>query len=582
MIGMPRSWSNKNHTLSAVFILCLLGIAIYSNSFLSSFHLDDYHYIIENEKIKDIGNLPAIWDVWPARFIGFLSFALNYHFHQLNPAGYHLINFIIHLGTSILVWWFVKLTLSVPALVHSRLSPASNKIALFAALIFLSHPVQTEPVNYIYQRSTLLGAFFYLAAVCLYVRSRLLQIKGIMLSRRRYLYLFSWIFAVCAVCTKENTVTLALSLILYEYSFLRQGSRIRFRYILPFLFLIPVIPLLLYFKQAPNTGDIHRLLSYPFAARDYFLTQFRVLVTYIRLLFIPVNQNLDYNYPVIADPLALPVFASGVFLAAVIVFAARSFRRNTVVAFGILWFFLTLLPESSIIPLSDVIFEHRLYLPMAGFSLSLAAGAFYLSKSKKTMVAITSLSLLIAAYSILSYQRNKAWKSEITLWSDVIKKSPGKPRGYTYLCSSCIEAGRNEEAIYWCNQALRFRPVFPRTYYNLGNAYANIGRREEAIEAYENEIRADSKFIEAYNNLASVYADGGDVDKAIEIWSKLIQLDPAFATAHFNLAVFYFQNKQYDLAIAHCDKVISLGNKVDEKFLRMLKPYRRGHPNNAP
>ena len=108
----------------------------------------------------------------------------------------------------------------------------------------------------------------------------------------------------------------------------------------------------------------------------YLLTQFRVMVTYIRLLFIPIHQNLDYDYPIAKSLLELPILASLIFLGSILTIAVRVFSKYRLISFGIFWFFLTLLPESSIIPIKDVIYEHRLYLPMVGFSIFFS-GVYY-------------------------------------------------------------------------------------------------------------------------------------------------------------------------------------------------------------
>ena len=158
-----------------IVLLCtlLLGTLIYSNTFFSSFHFDDIASIVENFAIRHILNLQAIWNFWPTRFITYLSVALNYHFHQLNVLGYHLFNLTVHLGSAILVWWFMLLTFSTPVMKDEKIAKHANLIALFASLVFLTHPIQTQAVTYIIQRATSLATLFYLASLCFYVKSRL-------------------------------------------------------------------------------------------------------------------------------------------------------------------------------------------------------------------------------------------------------------------------------------------------------------------------------------------------------------------------------------------------------------------------
>src|SRR3989338_2672953 len=280
----------------AVIILCLLGIVIYSNTLHVPFQFDDHAILLKNlSVISSPSDIGAIWNYWASRFIPFLTFALNYHFNGLNVFGYHLVNLIIHLGSGLTAFWLINLLLSTSGMREDKIAKHANLIAFLAALIFLSHPVQTESVTYIFQRSSSLAGFFYLFSLCLYVKSRLLGADGSPLSKWGPLYLFSWFLGILAMLTKENTITLPLMIILCEFCFLKTDRRIKWRYVLPFLVILPIIPILLFSTKSIISGDMGRLAaSNAYLDPHYFLTQFRVMITYIRLLFIPVNQNLDY------------------------------------------------------------------------------------------------------------------------------------------------------------------------------------------------------------------------------------------------------------------------------------------------
>ena len=220
--------------LSILAIICL-GIIVYSNAFFCSFHFDDDAYIVNNFAIRNIQNLSDIWNICPCRFITFFSIALNYHFSQLNVFGYHLFNMAVHLGSAILVWWLLLLTFCTPALKDEFPDETRGKIApiiaLFAGLIFVSHPLQIEAVTYIWQRAASMAAFFYLASLCFYVKARLediragfkssLQDNEITLGPGFFYYFCSLIVAVVAMFTKENAITLPLMILLYEFSFFK-------------------------------------------------------------------------------------------------------------------------------------------------------------------------------------------------------------------------------------------------------------------------------------------------------------------------------------------------------------------------
>ena len=168
-------------------------------------------------------------------------------------------------------------------------------------------------------------------------------------------------------------------------------------YLTPFLLTIFIIPLTMLFTKSQQFQAIQKFVQSPEGTSplQYLLTQFRVIVTYIRLLFLPAHQNIDYDYHISKSILELPVLVSFIFLASIIWAAKKLFLKHRLFSFSILWFFLTLSLESSLFPLKNVIFEHRLYLPMAGYSMFLAGGVFYLFEKNNIKTAVIILTLII-------------------------------------------------------------------------------------------------------------------------------------------------------------------------------------------
>ena len=173
----------------SILLIAFAGIIVYSNSFHCSFHFDDQFSIIDNPVIKDIRHWQGIWNYWPCRFLTYISLAFNYQVNGLDVFGYHLFNLGVHLLTSLLVWWLVLLTLSTPAMKGAPVVKKDLKksvpegdtithhallIALFTGLVFVTHPLQTQAVTYIVQRAASMASMFYLASLCLYVKSRLI------------------------------------------------------------------------------------------------------------------------------------------------------------------------------------------------------------------------------------------------------------------------------------------------------------------------------------------------------------------------------------------------------------------------
>ena len=538
------SFLNK---LSAVILLCCLGIVIYSNSLNSSFHFDDEPSIVKNLNIKNLFNLRLIWDFWPTRFITYLSLAFNYHLHQLRVFGYHLFNLAIHLSTTILVWWFTLLTFTTPAMKNDKVAKPTNLIAFLVAAMFVAHPIQTQAVTYIVQRATSLAALFYLLTLCLYIKSRVLEIeKNESKQSHNFYYFASLAAASVGMFTKEMIITLPLAIVVYELCFLKIRAGLNWKKILPFFIISLTIPLTMLITKSVNFGELRRVSEYSsnISPWTYLLTQFRVIITYLRLLFIPLNQNLDYNYPIAKTLLEPSTFISFLFLLLILIIAFRIFHRYRLVSFAIFWFFLILLPESSIIPIQDVIFEHRLYLPIIGYAIFLISAIYYLFKNRNVRIII--LILIILGYGILTYRRNFTWQDNLILSKDIIHKSPGKLRAYVYL----------------------------------GNAYAQKKMYSQAIDSLIKAIQIDPNYSDAYYNLGAVYYEKANFDKAILYLSQAIQLDPIDFEAYYYRGVSFSSKKEYGKAISDFSQALSINPKYIKSYSGLANAYHAINENN--
>ncbi len=530
----------------SIILISSLGIIAYLNAFNSSFHFDDRVYILNDPGIRNIQDLRGIWGICPSRFVTFYSLAINYHFHKLHVFGYHVFNMAVHIGSAVLVWWLVLLTLSTPAMKGNSITRHASPIALLAGLVFVSHPLQIEAVTYIWQRATSMAAFFYLASICCYVRSRLSQSSG---PGSRYLYILSLIAAAAAMFTKENVITLPLMILAYEYFFLKNrdvsqlliGGR-------PYLFLLTIfiIPVTLLMAKSSRFQAINDMTAgnNGISPLDYLITQIRVMVTYIRLAFLPFDQKLDYDYPVYKNIFEIPVLLSWLFLTTILFFAKRLFARYRLVSFSILWFFLALLPESSFLPLKDVIFEHRLYLPMAGYSIFLVSGAYYLWGKDNFKMMAMALTVIIAVNTVLTFERNKIWKDEITLFTDAVEKSPHKARPYAALGVAFNDRGDFVKALSNFNRVIAIDPAYDHAYFNRGTFYERQGDLDRAIVDYNNAIKINAHDAQAYYNRGNIYYKQDKYPQALSDYNSAIKEDPAYLKAYINRGLTYRRLKQ--------------------------------------
>ena len=547
-IDLPRE--NFFARSAAIFsLLFVLGFSIYSNILRSPFQFDDEYAIVKNGAIRNLADTGAIWNAFHTRFVTGWTLALNYFFGGLDPFGYHVFNVLIHVFSSFLVYCLVRL---VQPDAYRKPWPA-----LLAALLFLTHPIQTQAVTYLWQRCASLTALFYLAALVCYLKARL--------GPSRWWYALALVSALLAMFCKEIAVTLPGAIFLCEICFLNAKGSSFFRRLflfLPFLFLAILPPLLL--KQADSltlnlmrpetlassangTGwtDLARFASEKsMPAKTYFLTEVNVLRTYLRLLFSPVGQRLDYDYPLVSAPDA-SWFFSFLLIAGTCTAAFLIFKKNRLAAFGIFLFFLALSVESLVVQ-TDVLFEHRLYLPMAGFSLFIA-GVFF-AKDKWHDTAMVILLFVIAVFSVMAYQRNKVWQSELSLWDDSAQKSPGKARPFN---------GR-------------------------GVAHKKNGELEKAIADYSEAIRLDPSFSDALNNRGLIYKSLNQIDKAISDYDRAIEVDPSNAEVYSNRCVAYYLKGDYSLAIGDCTKSIELDPRSAEAYINRGACYESQNlPENA-
>ncbi|MBI5642762.1 MAG: tetratricopeptide repeat protein [Deltaproteobacteria bacterium] len=539
--------------------LAILAFLVYSNTFFSPFVFDDGMYITGNAEIRELSNF---WPPSGTRYLGYLSFALNYRFGGLRVFGYHLINVIIHAINGLLVYGLVSSVFKTPWLEVAGLKD-KGAIAFGAAFlssaVFIAHPIETQAVTYTTQRFASLATLFYLLSIVLYLKWRSGE-GGI---RSLPIYALALVSTISAQMTKEISFTLPFLIALYELTFFSGPYRKRLLCLVPFLLTLLIIPLTV-LSQEGGPGTVNfvsesirekQLLELStLSPYEYFSTEMRVIVTYLRLLILPVDQNLDYGYPYFNSIFAPEAFASLLFL--ILVLSAsfyvfiRARRKDPFLALiplGIFWFFITLSIESSVIPIRDVIFEHRLYLPSIGAITAFSAAAIYsLDRIKKAFLlkpSLTALAIVLAAVvatplGSAAYLRNEVWRDDILLWKDVIKKSPLRARPHSNLGDVYYRKGRIDEAIDEFERAAAFNPD-ATALLNLGNAYFSKGLFADALAVYRASIEKKPASSDAHYNLALTYENLGMDGAAIIEFETAVMYKRDRWDAHYKLGLAY-------------------------------------------
>lgn len=563
----------------------MLAVAVYSNTFTASFQFDDYLYVI------DYCRSHSLSDFWPphgTRYFTYLTFFLNYLAGGLEPAGYHAVNILIHAANGFLVYLLAVSLTASPRLSDKGL-PAFG-IALFAALLFIAHPVQTEAVTYISQRFASLATLLYLFAVVMYLKYRL---SGPSIGVKALFYASALVAAYAAQVTKEISYTLPFVMLVIELAFFTGPVMPRLVRLVPFLLAMAVIPWIL-FGHATGSAvggevmDLQLRDLREISRHDYLVTQFRVIVTYLRLIVLPVGQTIDYDYPMFHSLFVPGVFASLVFICFLFLGAVYLFSRFikggnpflALISAGTLWFFTTISVESSIVPIKDLIFEHRLYLPMAGLSIAassalfMAAGALLPAMdARKALIA--GCVIFVLPLSVAAYLRNGVWKNEVTLYEDAVRKSPGKERVRYNLAWAYHRNGQLDKAIEEYYEDLKLDPRKEKAHYNLALIYRDRKDREKAEYHFLEALRITPSNPVAHYNLAMLYHSTGDLDRAIESYNKAVEAKPDYEDAHYNLAMALMDRGDFEGALRHFSSAVVINPGSVDALYNLGRLYAR-------
>ncbi|MEI6437925.1 MAG: tetratricopeptide repeat protein [Candidatus Omnitrophota bacterium] len=559
-----------------------LGFLLYANTLHGEFHLDDIPFIVKNPTIRDITNLALIGKSIlgeHARHVVFFSMALNYHLNRLDVFGYHVFNTIIHILTTLGVWQLTRLLLSTPRF-YSRVTVDSKEnIAFCAALLFLCHPANTQAISYITQRFASMATMFYIGALAFYLKARLTQRLWPGLA----FYLLAVIATVMGMLSKEIVITLPiLALIIDRLCIATPAANVpvqkntprqqRTALIIMLLALSSlglIIPALFHFNFAgilashlPSSSHEGDILTF----KTFFLTQLRVMGVMLRLFILPVNQTLDYDFPMSTGLLTPPAtLISLLCLLGLAGLAWKMFKRNFVVSLGIIWFFVTYLPE--FYPRVHVIFEHKFYLISIGLFITAAYLIWehpFLKRFAPMIMIILTLVLGIA-----TIKRNMVWRTEQTLWEDVVKKSPNKYRANLNLGNVYQLQGHYDKSLPFYNKAIAVMPYGYKALNSRAVVYYMKGDFKAAMDDFNRSIAANPKYDDPYNNRGNLYRQFGEYEKAINDYNMAITVSQFAPMAYKNRADAYAKLKETEKALADYRSALDLDPKLRDAYNNM-------------
>ena len=611
---MGKSSKSPDPDFIAVLLLLALGVIAYANSFIASFHFDDFRTIVENDALFDLTDLGSIYTYCKERFLTYFTLAINYKISGFDTTGYHIFNFFIHYFAALFLYFLFMETWKTPAMKECQLTFPLRVAGFLAAGIFLLHPLQTESVTYIVQRAESMAGMFYLGAIFCYVKARLSSSRS---GEVRY-YLLMILCALGSAFSKETSVTLPAVIVLYEIFFFQTSIRGLLRSKIIYLILVPASIVLAYKLGTLIQRDFYYDAGTYFTRKQYLLTQPCVLLTYLRLFFWPANQNLDYDYPVAVTFFHARVIASLLFLLLLVFLAVRARRKFPLLSLGIMAFFLTLAPTSSIIPMFDLIYEHRMYLAVAFLAMASVQVMLYgLEKTKALSPRCPQIVLFVVLVSLLplltklTYARNKVWMNDLTLWGDVVRKSPNKARAHINfgvalysigwgglesakkefeiardLCPVCPGAYSNLGFIHWKEgdydgaismymEAIERKPESKEHLYHLGMLYKELKQWDNARFYLERFIgmKPGFKFFRAYEDLLEVYLELGLHHEAQKLAQMMTQYPDGTGRLDYYRGMAYYRLEDYDRAKANFERQSGRDFKRTQSYLMLGKIY---------
>ena len=554
----------------AFVLLGLMLFLTYSNTFDVPFVLDDYNNILTNQEVHaqypHLSTLAEPFvsffeDGHPNRPLAMTTFAVNWYLGKDNPFGYHAVNIAIHILTAYFLFLTLLALFDTPRLADLYSRKQVMFISLLASALWAVNPIQVQAVTYIVQRMASLCGMFYILSIYFYVKARRSEI---LTKKNIILYSACCLSFMAGFLTKQNAALLPLSLVLIEAAFFqdlgRKKVRITFWGIALVLGIATVIGGAVIFLD----GNLSALLNYekrPFTPFERLLTQPRILLFYLTLIFYPAPSRLSLVHDIDISTLSFhpwTTLPSILVVLALIGLAIYRLRKWPILCFAILFFFLNHGIESSIIPL-ELIFEHRNYLPGMFIFWPVAVGierliGFYRSKNAVVYYGLVGfVPLLLIGLGTGTYVRNIDWTSEKYLWEDAIAKAPRSSRPYHNLAF---------------------------TYYQ------RVGDHDTALALYQRAIgrKSNNRIQQAkvWYNIAGIYYFKGDFQKAAQYWQKCVDSFPDSGKFRHRLAMVMAKDGRLDEALDQLDYITSQNPRVVPALnLKAVVLLILGRPNEA-
>ncbi len=586
-VPLPRSSpeSRAGGTLAFVTfsVLCLTLWAVYGRAIRSPFIFDDLPGIVDNPSIRKLWPLvgdsatggplnPPPLVSTARRPLPNLTLALNYRFGGLDPAGYHLFNLLLHVLAAAVLASLVTRTLQL-GYFGGRWDGAAWPLSLAVTLVWALHPLNTEAVVYVTQRTELLGAFFYLTTLWASLRYFTAHSRATRAG---------WLAAATLAClagsaSKETIVSAPLAVLLYERTFLVRSLREAWRSWALYVSLASswVVLFLLSFRGIGGLSDPRHHIP----LLVWWMTQAEVVLLYARLVVWPWPLSIHY-----APAYLRTLGAAWPWVSATAILAAGALAlvwRRDAARFVAAAVVLTLAP-TLVVPLPKMMAaERRMYLPLAGL-VALAIVGGYRVRPRLTMVAAAAV---LVGFGLLTVRRLAAYESAITIWRDAVNHQPDDPMAHYNLGVTLLEdAGRPDEAMTEFEHTLRLEPEHTGALDNLGMILMKRGQPEDAVAHFERALAIEPGDAVAHNDLGAALITLGRPADAIPHLEQALRFRPdePKSKVHLNLGRALLDTGRTDEAVTHLEEAIRLdAGDPDARYSLGVALTNVGRPADA-
>jgi tetratricopeptide (TPR) repeat protein len=532
--------------IKVIIVFSLLGILTFFATLRSPFLYDDTHAIMENPHIRDLWdfqNTVGIENIFN-RSVVLLTYAINREVGNLDVFGYHLVSILIHICVGIVLYFLIRTLLAIETPdQQSRLGP----LPILAASTHLLHPLMVQPVAYLSNRSSLLVTLFFLLGFYFFVQSVQGWKPG---SEMRSLARAALVLVFFFLGAGSKGIIVTLPVMAMAYLWFKTPRMETNKFVL--IAMLILFPVLVYLGiRYMQMGNLFVLKADPGSlAIDrglYFLTQMKALVFYYLLkFFLPFNLNFEPDVVLVSgilDPEWMTGFGAIVFLGVILYL-----QKSRLIAFAFLWALVTILPTSSLIPLKQIVTEHRAYLPGVGICLALGIGSLTASRHPVGRpVMIFSLLLLL---SLLTLNRTLDFRTEVRLWQDTAQKSPQKALVHNNLAAAYLAEKRFDDAQREIEITLKLDPLFTDAHINLGHVYSQQEKWQTAKIEFDRGLLLGSSKAEAFFNAGLVRTYLNLTEESLSFFKEAIKIKPHRAKYHFELGNVYRSLNRQDEALA--------------------------------